>query len=202
MKREIIYSVFSDMPRIVTDRLILRQMKACDARDMFEYASNPNTTRYLTWKAHPSVEYTEEYLKYLQTRYAAGDFYDFAVTLKDSGKMIGTCGFTRFHAESNSAEIGYVINPAYHGQGIATEAARAVISFGFSELKLHRIEARHMVGNDASHRVMEKLGMSFEGYHKDAIYVKGEYKTVGYCAITKEKFFDIYSKEENNVDNA
>ena len=55
MKREIIYSVFSDMPRIVTDRLILRQMKVRDARDMFEYASNPDTTRYLTWKAHPSV---------------------------------------------------------------------------------------------------------------------------------------------------
>ena len=188
MKREIIYSVFSDMPRIVTDRLILRQMKVRDARDMFEYASNSDTTRYLTWKAHPSVEYTEEYLKYLQTRYAAGDFYDFAVTLKDSGKMIGTCGFTRFHAESNSAEIGYVINPAYHGQGLATEGARAVIEFGFKELKLHRIEARHMVGNDASHRVMEKLGMTAEGTLREAYYVNGSYRSVTVCSLLASEF--------------
>ena len=190
MKREIIYTVFSNLPNLITDRLVLRQMKVKDAEDMFEYARCEDVTRYLTWKAHPSVKYTEEYLKYLQTRYAAGDFYDFAVTLRDSGKMIGTCGFTRFDSANNSAEIGYVINPAYHGQGIATEAARAVIDFGFSELRLHRIEARHMVGNDASHRVMEKLGMKTDGTLREAYYVNGSYRTVVICSLLQSEFKD------------
>ena len=176
------------MPRIETERLILRQMKPCDSSDMFEYASQKEITRYLTWTAHPNEEYTKEYLKYLQTRYAAGDFYDFSVILKDSGKMIGTCGFTRFDSANNSAEIGYVINPAYHGQGIATEAAHAVIDFGFSELKLHRIEARHMVGNDASHRVMEKLGMKTDGTLREAYYVNGSYRTITVCSILACEF--------------
>ena len=188
MKRETIYTVFSNIPNLITDRLVLRQMKVKDAEDMFEYAGCEDVTRYLTWKAHPSVKYTEEYLKYLQTRYAAGDFYDFAVTLRDSGKMIGTCGFTRFDSANNSAEIGYVINPAYHGQGIATEAARAVIDFGFSELSLHRIEARHMVGNDASHRVMEKLGMKTDGTLREAYYVNGSYRTVVICSLLQSEF--------------
>lgn len=188
MKREIIYSVFSNMPKIVTERLILRQMKVSDSSDMFEYASQKELTRYLTWTAHPNEDYTKEYLKYLQTRYAAGDFYDFAVTLKDSGKMIGTCGFTRFNTAHNSAEIGYVINPAYQGIGIATEAARAVLDFGFSELKLHRIEARHMVGNDASHKVMEKLGMKTDGTLREAYYVNGSYRTVTVCSILSCEF--------------
>ena len=104
--------------------------------------------------------------------------------------MIGTCGFTRFDSANNSAEIGYVINPAYHGQGIATEAARAVIDFGFSELRLHRIEARHMVGNDASHRVMEKLGMKTDGTLREAYYVNGSYRTVVICSLLQSEFKD------------
>ena len=97
--------------------------------------------------------------------------------------MIGTCGFTRFDPPNNSAEIGYVLNPAYRHMGIATEAASAIIRFGFNELLLHRIEARYMKGNDASRRVMERLGMSFEGEIREALYHNGEYKTVGICSI-------------------
>jgi ribosomal-protein-alanine N-acetyltransferase len=63
-----------------------------------------------------------------------------------------------------------------------------VIEFGFSTLGLNRIAARFMQGNNASLRVMEKLGMTFEGYHRDAIYAKGEYKTIGYCAITRQDY--------------
>ena len=61
------------------------------------------------------------------------------------------------------------------------------MEFGFSELGLHRIEARFMKGNDRSLRVMEKLGMSFEGYHVDEIFVKGSYRTVGICAAVCRK---------------
>ncbi len=182
MKRELIYRTFSNIPTLNTERLTLRKMKVTDTDDMFEYARLQKTTRYLTWRPHKNREYTKEYLEYLGGRYKTGDFYDWAIVL--DGKMIGTCGFTRFEPQNDLAEIGYVVNPAYWGQGIAVEAAREVIRFGFEVLGLHRIEAKYMVGNTPSRRVMEKLGMNFEGELADSIKVFGEYKTVGICSIT------------------
>ncbi len=197
MRKEDIYQTFSDIPVLTTSRLTLRPMHPIDAQDMFEYARRADVTKFLLWSPHTSLEYTRDYLEYLQNRYALGDFYDWAVVERESGKMIGTCGFARIDAPNNSCEVGYVINPAFAGRGYATEAAECVIEFAFSKLSLHRVEARFMQGNDASLAVMKKLGMSFEGYHTDAIFVKGAYRTVGFCAITEEKFVKIQTKKRN-----
>lgn len=186
MKREKIYKIFARIPTLRTERLILRPMHITDAPDMYEYACRDDLTEYLLWSPHPSVSYTRDYLAYIESRYATCDFYDWAVTLADSGKMIGTAGFTKIDAPNNCAEIGYVLNPEYHGMGLGTEAAKKVVDFGFDTLGLHRIEARFMKGNSASEHVMEKLGMTFEGYHRDCILVKGKYRTVGFCAILSE----------------
>ena len=188
MERERICRIFSQMPTLQTDRLILRPMRVSDAEDMFRYARRQDVTEYLLWSPHPSRQYTEEYLRYLQRRYALGEFYDWAVVEKKSGRMIGTCGFTRFDFPHNAGEIGYVLAPDCHGRGLGTEAARRVLRFGFEELELHRIEAKFMQGNDASLRVMEKLGMTLEGYRRDGMYVKNRYRTIGVCSILKEEF--------------
>ncbi len=180
-----IHKVFSKMPTLVTERLVLRPMRVADAFDMYEYAHREDVTEYLLWSPHTSIAHTRDYLAYIESRYAICDFYDWAVTLSDTGKMIGTVGFTRLDLAHDLGEIGYVLNPEYHGKGIAAEAAGRVMEFGFSELSLHRIEAKFMKGNDASLRVMEKLGMVFEGYHTDSMLVKGQYRTIGYCAKIK-----------------
>ena len=108
-----------------------------------------------------------------------------------SGKMIGTCGFTSFDDDNNAGEIGYVLNPAYRGQGLMPEAALEVMKFGFLRLNLHRITARYMEGNAASRRVMDKIGMSFEGTFRRAVYIKGDYRTVSACAILREEFLSM-----------
>ncbi len=188
MKKEKIYQAFSVMPILTADRLTLRPMHPTDATDMFDYSKREEVTKFLLWSPHRSVEYTRDYLEYIQNRYALGDFYDWAVIERESGRMIGTCGFTRIDAPNNSCEIGYVINPDFSSRGYATEAARCVLDFAFSKLSLHRAEAKFMKGNDASLAVMKKLGMSFEGYHTDAMFVKGSYRTIGVCAVTEEDF--------------
>lgn len=188
MDMNLIRRIFSDMPTLRTERLILRQMKVSDADDMYEYSKDPTVTRYLLWQPHPNVRYTERYLYYLSGRYRAGLFYDWAIIWRESGKMIGTCGFTRVHEENNSAECGYVLNPDFWGRGIAPEALAAVMKFGFMTLGLHRIECRYMEGNDRSRRVMEKAGMRFEGLLRDAILVGDEYKTVGVCSILEHEY--------------
>ncbi len=188
MKKEKAFRKYTKIPTLHTARLALRQMHPIDAEDMYEYACREDVTKYLLWSPHPSLPYTRDYLRCVSRRYAAGDFYDWAIIEQESRKMIGTCGFAKIDFENHSAEIGYVLNPDFHKNGYAHEAATRVMEFGFSELELHRIEARFMEGNEPSLRVMQKLGMTFEGYHKDALFIKGSYRTVGYAAITAEEF--------------
>ena len=188
MNKDTALEYFRDPPQLVTDRLVLRRMKKTDYHDMFDYAHNPEVTRYLTWEPHPDSLYTLRYLAYITTRYRAGDFSDWAVVLKENRRMIGTCGFTTFHYAHNSAEIGYVLHPDYWGRGIAAEAVRAVLREGFLHLNLHRIEARYMEGNARSRRVMEKVGMRFEGMQREAMFVKNTYVTIGVCAILAGEF--------------
>lgn len=189
MKRETIHSIFSNMPTLETERFTLRKISLDDTDDMFEYSKNPDVTKYLSWSPHKEKQYTFEYLTYLQDRYKTGDFYDWAIICKDTGKMIGTCGFTCFDFPNDSAEIGYVINPEYQGKGIATEVSYRVIRFGFENLALERIECKFMTENQASLRVMEKNGMTFEGVRRRGMLVKGEYRNIGVCSILKEEFF-------------
>ena len=192
MRQKDLVRVFSRMPVLNTARLEMRRMLPQDSYDMYEYACRPDVTRYLTWNPHPSREYTREYLEYLAGRYRAGEFYDWALIWCANGemyrKMIGTCGFTRFDLANNSAEVGYVINPDYSGRGVATEAVRRVLHFGFEDLRLHRIEAKYIIGNDASRRVMEKVGMHYEGTHRGSMLIKGIYRDIGICAILEDEY--------------
>ncbi len=186
MKREKIGRIFSHMPTLETPRLRLRPMRMSDSADFYDYARRPEVTVFLRWSPHSSEQYTKDYLRYIEQRYAMGEFYDWAVVEKESGRMIGTCGFTRFDFSHNAGEIGYVLNPDFHGKGYGTEAAQRVVRFGFEELGLHRIEAKFIQGNQASLRVMEKLGMRFEGYRRDGMWIKNSYRTIGVCAILEQ----------------
>jgi ribosomal-protein-alanine N-acetyltransferase len=162
---------------------------------MYEYACRDDVTEFLLWSPHESVGYTREYLAYIETRYPKGEFYDWAITLADSGKMIGTVGFTKIHTAHNAAEIGYVLNPEYHHLGLGFEAASRIVDFGFEELSLNRIEARFMQGNAASLHVMEKLGMTLEGYARDGMLVKGSYRTIGTCSILRNEWTEKTKKD-------
>ena len=198
MKKEHICRIFSRIPELRTERLILRKMRVGDEEDMYAYARKSEVTRYLLWSPHPDIYYTRDYLHYLATRYAAGSFYDWAIVLKSSGRMIGTCGFTAFDCSHDAAEIGYVLNPDYRGQGIAPEAVRAVMAFGFDKLALHRIEARFIEGNEASLRVMEKVGMRFEGYRREAMLIKGVYRTIGYSSILRAEYEALVQENDES----
>lgn len=194
MKKEFIYRLFSHIPELHTKRLLMRGLRVSDAQDMFEYSREHSVTEYLTWSPHPNLDFTREYLTYIGQRYRTGDFFDWGCVYSDPynpemhPRMIGTCGFTRFDFPSNSAEIGYVFNPAFTGRGLATEAVRRVIRFGFCELGLNRIEAKYMQGNESSRRMMERVGMTFEGYFRESMLIKGSYRTIGVCSLLKKEY--------------
>ena len=188
MKKEELYRIFSHIPQLNTERLLLREMRVSDAADMFDYARRADVTEYLTWSTHTSARYTREYLEYLAGRYRIGAHYEWAVVDRASRRMIGTCGFARIDCEHNIGELGYVLHPDFWGRGLAVEAGRAVLDFGFRTLKLHRIEARYMVENTRSHRVMEKLRMQHEGVARGRLLIKGRYRDIGTAAILCDEF--------------
>lgn len=185
---ESLLSVFTKMPTLVTDRLILRKMLVSDYGDMYDYASRPATTKYLLWSPHESPKFTKRYLSYLQGQYREENFYDFALIEKRSGRMIGTCGFTKFDLVNNSAEVGYVLSPDFWGRGLAAEALCRLLRFGFSELALHRMTAKIMDGNLRSMRVAEKCGMRHESTQIAAMLIKGQYRTIHEYAILAEEW--------------
>ena len=182
-------SIFIRIPTLETNRLILRKILPSDTADMYDYSSRPETSRYLLWSPHANLKYTKKYIAYLQTAYRNEEFFDFGLVDKESGKMIGTCGFTDFDMDNNSAEIGYVLHPDFWGKGFAKEAILRVMAFGFAELHLHRITAKIMTGNSASKRVAEKCGMRHESTHLESMMIKGNYETIDEYAILAKEFY-------------
>lgn len=189
---------FEYLPTINTARLTLREMKLNDSTDMYEYARLSEVTRFLLWREHPDEAYTKACLKRIRRHYRSFSYYDWAIVYNGTGpddalstyrgRMIGTCGFASIDDENRVGELGYVLNPALRGNGMIVEAAKAVMSYGFNELGLNRIEAKYIIGNTASRRVMEKLGMKYEGTLRSAMLIKGMYRDIGVCSILKDDF--------------
>lgn len=170
MDKLLVFSSMRNPPVIETERLRLRKLRVKDARDMFEYSSEPSVTEYLTWDPHSALRYTVRYLKRINEAYNDNMFYDWAIELKSKKKMIGTCGYTSFNFDNESVEVGYVLNPRYEGYGLMTEALRAVINFSLETLHFKRVEGRFMVGNRKSRSVMERCGMTFDGIQKQVLF--------------------------------
>lgn len=161
--------------KIETERIILRPISMFDAKDMFEYASDPEVCKYVTWDAHKNLEETLSVLNKMTNENKNHPI--FAITLKENKKMIGTIDAVLFgnNQHDKKAEIGYCINKNYWGNGLTTEAVKAFINYLFKTYNLHRIQAKHAIENPASGRVMQKSGMQKEGVLREYFYLKGEY---------------------------
>lgn len=186
MKRNFVLSVMENPPTIYCDRIYLRKLNMKDAKDVFEYSSDPEVTKYLTWEPHVNFKSTVSYLKSVEKAYAAGEFYDWGIVLKPNGKLVGTCGITSFDFEKESIEVGYVLNPRYEGYGIMTEALNSVISFCFNTLGAKKVMGRFMAENEKSKKVLERCGMKFDGVSKKPMFYKNRYIDIGTCSLLKE----------------
>ena len=176
---------FASLPVLETDRLVLRPLRRRDANDIFSYASDPEVARYVLWDPHQSVSETRSYIRYMRSLSRRGLPSSWAVTLRDSGKVIGTIGFMWYSEANGAAELGYSLSKSFWNLGYATEALRAVIRSVFAVLPVNRLEAQHDLRNPASGRVMEKSGMKKEGILRQRIRNKGEYVDVALFAILR-----------------
>lgn len=183
---------FMPFPEITfeTPRLILRKVTPEDLDNIFEYCKNPNVARYVTWDAHQSLEDTKKFINYALDSYKVGAPEPMAIILKDDPKqrMIGSVGLIPASPKNRTFELGYVIAEEYWGKGLVAEAAKPLINFGFKHFAMQRLQCRCDILNPQSSRVMEKLGMQYEGTLKASMYLKGKPRDMHMYSIVKSDF--------------
>lgn len=166
-----------------TERLILRPVQPDDAEAMFDYLRDEETVRFIT--VPPVKTVTEVIENSIQSYFMLDPIGKWAIVYDQ--KMIGTIDL-RLNEAHRQAEIGYVLNKRYWGQGIMPEAAQAILAVGFDQLQLVRIFSEHDTRNPKSGRVMTKIGMQQEGVALKSQIIKGEIVDIVHYAITDTQY--------------
>ena len=159
---------------IETSRLLIRDYLIDDCERVHLYGSLPDFSQYELWGPN-SIEDTRSFVSGAieKSKESPRFIYDLAVCLKENQLQIGGCRLGRETDASYIGSLGWAINPDFQNKGYATEAAHALIDFGFKKLDLSVIYATCDVRNTPSYKVMEKLGMKRVGFIKGHKEVKG-----------------------------
>jgi RimJ/RimL family protein N-acetyltransferase len=180
--------MFIRLPLLETERLHLRPLERRDAADVQRYASDREVAANTLVIPHPYPDGAAE--AFIQNTYEEarrGEAYIYAIVLKTDSALVGVIGLHP-QKEHDRAEIGYWIGRPFWNQGYATEAARALVAFGFEELGLNRIYARYFLRNPASGRVQQKIGMRYEGTLRQEVKKWGIYEDLGVNAILRSEY--------------
>lgn len=162
--------------RLTTPRLVLREFTEDDWEPVLAYQSDPRYLQFYPWTERNETDAREFVGRFLaQQQERPRTRFQFALELAGEGRLIGNCGVRITDPGLREGDLGYELAPDYWGQGLATEAARELLRFGFEELNLHRIWACCVAENRASARVLEKVGMRPEGYFREKEVFKGRW---------------------------
>lgn len=172
-------------PTLQTQRLILRPFTLADAPDVQRLAGDRDIAATTLLIPHPYEDgMAEAWIQTHPAAFAERKAVTFAIAIRETEQLCGAMGL-RIDGGNNNAELGYWIGKPYWGRGYCTEAAKAVLQYGFEVLQLHRIHASHFVQNPASGRVMQKIGMSYEGHCRQHTLKWGQYEDIKLYSILK-----------------
>jgi len=165
-----------EVPELTTARLLLRAVHpARDAAGMLQLLSDPEVTRHSNAPVCTTVAEVRAALEQFPRRFAAKEMIRWAIQPLGHDEAVGTVGLVRVNHEHRRGGLGYDLARRWWGQGLATEAAGAVVAYGFAVMELHRFEAGVLPGNDASARVLQKLGFRKEATLRDYIHLRGRF---------------------------
>lgn len=165
------------------EHVVLRPFKVFDAADVYEYASDEDTLRYLTWYGLKSLDDAADFVK----KYYMTVPGIYAIEDISSKKCIGCFELKRIPRDEKVV-FGYVLNRKFWGRGYMTEVLCSMINYVFEELKINRVEAIHYSPNLASGRGMEKAGMRKEGLGVEEVKLKGSFCDVVHYGLTKRQW--------------
>ena len=176
------------MPMLETDRLCLRRPELTDAADVQDYLQERQIAANTLHIPFPYPNgAAEAWVAHTHSAYDAGEACSFAIVLKEENRIIGAVAL-RLDIEHRRAELGYWVGKPYWSNGYASEAAQRLLSYGFDVLGLNRIHATYFADNPASERVMQKIGMRYEGLMRQYYLKWGEFRDTGLYAITRSDY--------------
>lgn len=174
---------------IETERLLLRRFEYTDADAMLKYWVADKNIQSLY--SEPVYSTKDEVMKLLDKyigSYERPDYYRWAIIDKNSNECIGQIAYFLVDNKNHFAEIEYCIGSDFQCKGFATEATKAVISYGFEKINLHKVQICTKTINKPSKRVIEKCGFTYEGTLRDYFYMDGEYVGRLYFSMLRSEF--------------
>ncbi|MBM7663235.1 RimJ/RimL family protein N-acetyltransferase [Bacillus mesophilus] len=182
------------IPTLISDRLVLRPFSLEDSPTVEELASSPLIADTTLNIPHPYPKGgAEAWIQSHDELAAAKNSFTFAIEKKETSELIGSMAIGI--GNDNRAELAYWIGVPYWGHGYATEASKLLIRFGFEQKGLNKIWAAAFTRNPASTKVMEKVGMTYEGTFRQHVIKNGKYEDLSYCSILKEEYTELLKKE-------
>lgn len=164
-------------------RVSWRELSLDDAEAIVDLMSDERVFRYALDTEMPDVTVYRAFLSEYADTVSAADRTRYKLALTVDGRVIGTGGVEMRHASASYGEIGYMIHPDMWGKGFGTEAAALLVGFAFDQLKLHRVWAGADPANVASTRILEKIGMRYEGTHREDTFKDGKWRDSAVYAI-------------------
>ena len=186
--QEIEDSRMETFPRLETERLVLRELRANDADAVFQIFSDDDVTRYYDLATFTDIEQARLLIARMNARNANGEALRWGIALRDNDAVIGTGGFNQFVRAWSRAGIGYDLARAYWNRGYMTEALRAIVQYGFEQQQCNRIEALVVPGNDASVRVLEKNRFQLEGVLRKYAFWKNRFWDLQMFSLLKQEW--------------
>jgi len=175
-------------PILKTNRLTLEQPRVSDIPNLIKYAGDKRVAATTQNMPHPyQEEHAIFWLNMANNGFQTQSKYIFGIRLKATDELIGGMGL-HLHQGFNRAELGYWVGVPFWNKGYATEAAGAILKFGFEEIKINKIFATYLIENPASGKVMIKNGMIKEGELKEHFKKDGKYRSVIQYRLTKREY--------------
>lgn len=166
-----------EQPTLETARLLLRPFVLTDAPDVQRLAGAPEVADTTLNLPHPyKVGDAEQWISSQPARFESGSNIAYAITWCTDGVLLGAISLMEISARHRRAEVGYWLGVPFWNQGFMTEAAATLVDYGFSKLNLHKITAAHFTRNPASGRVMQKIGMVYEGVQRRHVCKNGVFE--------------------------
>jgi RimJ/RimL family protein N-acetyltransferase len=181
-------AAFTHFPSLTTSRLLLRHILPGDAEALFAILSDEESMKFYGHEPHESLDDTKEVIRQIEERYARKEALRWGITYRGEDRLIGSCSIFHFDAGFDCAETGYELNRAFWGKGIMTEAMSAILTFGFSELGLHRIEAIIDIENERSKGLLLKLGFTYEGNLRQRFPFRDQFLDEHYFGLLKDEW--------------
>lgn len=181
---------FATFPQIETERLTLRRMTRRDASDHFAVFRQPQVAAAHGMPPYEKLAESKKLIDWYDEAFSEKRAIRWAITLRDDGRLLGTCGFHTIHHKHAFGEIGYELHPNYWRQGIGSEAVRAIVGFGFLQMGFHRIEAIVDPDNAASANLLRRVGFTEEGFLRERFYDNGRFVDDWFFSILAHEYHD------------